>query len=306
MADQGTAKDQLSVAIAPGPNANVSGGSPAQPGSGQRRRFLGHAQLGRDVPGERRDPERRSRRCRIVHGPVRGHRGLGRPDARVLPRRRHRWSGLAAGSATTTVSRRSAFPAKLPHGTSVSGVAYARIYAIVDPEDVINQALRSNNMASSSPVLLSVVNGDANSKVPTYRGQRVRLGLGLRRQGQGRQARPRPPPKGRQGRRQEGRPAGLQAGPARRPPTKVAVKAAPQDRHAQPAGSSHQPDAQIKAQIKASPEARQGRSRQGQAQGPQPRDQAGRPGRREVDLSFPGSSTGGPNPPVVKAQERVG
>ncbi len=59
-------------------------------------------------------------------------------------------------------------PAKLPYGTNLVSPAYARIYAIVDPEDTVDQSSRGNNMASSAPVLLSVVGVDGSTTVPTY------------------------------------------------------------------------------------------------------------------------------------------
>ena len=75
--------------------------------------------------------------------------------------------GLAANS-TTNVLATVHLPAKLPYGVSIASPTYAKIYAIADPEDVVNESMRSNNMASSAPVLLAVAGTSTNTTVPTY------------------------------------------------------------------------------------------------------------------------------------------
>ena len=75
--------------------------------------------------------------------------------------------GLAANAAANVLTN-VRLPAKLPYGMTVASPAYARIYAVVDPEDVLNQSSRTNNMAASAPVLLSVVGVDGTTTVPTY------------------------------------------------------------------------------------------------------------------------------------------
>ena len=75
--------------------------------------------------------------------------------------------GLGA-NASTNVLTTVQLPSKLPYGTDLASPAYARIYAVVDPEDVVQQSSRSNNMASSAPVLLSVVGVNGETTVPTY------------------------------------------------------------------------------------------------------------------------------------------
>jgi hypothetical protein len=77
-------------------------------------------------------------------------------------------AGLAANSATTVLTTVK-LPSILPYGDTVASPAYSQIYAIVDPEDVVNESFRSNNMAASAPVLLQVVGTDGTSTtVPTY------------------------------------------------------------------------------------------------------------------------------------------
>ena len=53
--------------------------------------------------------------------------------------------------------------------TRSASPAYSQIYAITDPEDVLNETLRTNNMAPSAPVLLQVVGSNGTTTtVPTY------------------------------------------------------------------------------------------------------------------------------------------
>ncbi len=78
-------------------------------------------------------------------------------------------TGLAANSSINVLASVQ-LPGKLPYGTSLANPAYAQIYAIVDPEERIDQTMRSNNMSSSAPVLLSVATSDGSTPatVPTY------------------------------------------------------------------------------------------------------------------------------------------
>ncbi|WP_435019829.1 CARDB domain-containing protein [Tundrisphaera sp. TA3] len=166
VATQGTGKDTLSIAIAPGPKANspvpaLANLAPAAVNVSSTTLNWGQTfdvsttvqNVGRADAG--------TFTVRFVATGVAGDvsKGFFLGDATV--------TGLAAGAATTVFST-VRLPAKLPYGTKVGGATYARVYAIVDPEDVINQALRTNNMASSTPVLLSVANGDPSSRVPTF------------------------------------------------------------------------------------------------------------------------------------------
>ncbi len=76
-------------------------------------------------------------------------------------------AGLAANSATNVLAM-VRLPSILPYGTQLASLAYSKIYAVVDPEDRIDQSTRGNNIAGSAPVLLSVVGGDGTTTVPTY------------------------------------------------------------------------------------------------------------------------------------------
>jgi hypothetical protein len=76
--------------------------------------------------------------------------------------------GLAANSSTTVLTTVK-LPSILPYGDTVVSPSYSQIYAIADPEDVVNESLRSNNMAASAPVLLQVLGSNgASTTVPTY------------------------------------------------------------------------------------------------------------------------------------------
>jgi hypothetical protein len=76
--------------------------------------------------------------------------------------------GLAANGSTNVLTTVQ-LPARLPYGDKIASPAYSQIYAIADPEDVVNESLRTNNMASSAPVLLQVVGTEGtNTTVPTY------------------------------------------------------------------------------------------------------------------------------------------
>jgi hypothetical protein len=76
--------------------------------------------------------------------------------------------GLAANSVTNVLTTVK-LPSILPYGDTVVSPAYSQIYAITDPEDVLNESFRSNNMAASAPVLLQVVgSAGATTTVPTY------------------------------------------------------------------------------------------------------------------------------------------
>ena len=75
---------------------------------------------------------------------------------------------LAANSVTNVLTTVK-LPSILPFGDTVASPSFAQIYAIADPEDVVNESLRSNNMAASAPILLQVVgSGGATTTVPTY------------------------------------------------------------------------------------------------------------------------------------------
>ncbi|MDX2035267.1 MAG: CARDB domain-containing protein [Isosphaeraceae bacterium] len=74
--------------------------------------------------------------------------------------------GLAAG-ATASVNPTLSLPRRLPFGSVVSSLAYGRIVVMVDPEQSVDQTVRTNDSAASAPVLLRVLGTDGTSNVPT-------------------------------------------------------------------------------------------------------------------------------------------
>jgi hypothetical protein len=62
-------------------------------------------------------------------------------------------TSLAPG-ATQEVTQALQLPGRLPNGVTLSSVGYARIAVIVDPENVVNETLYTNNQAISAPVIV--------------------------------------------------------------------------------------------------------------------------------------------------------
>ncbi len=168
VAGQGVGLDQGPIGIAPGPQANTPPGplpdlAPASVVVSQSSLSWGQSftvgtviqnvGLGNSGPF----------RVRFVATGVAGDvaHGIFLGDTTV--------SGLAANTPINVLASVQ-LPSKLPYGTNLANPAYVRVYAIVDPEDTVDQSTRSNNMASSAPVLLSVLTADGSTPatVPTY------------------------------------------------------------------------------------------------------------------------------------------
>jgi hypothetical protein len=75
-------------------------------------------------------------------------------------------NGLAAG-ANQALTQTLNIPSRAPSGLTLDTVGYARIAVIVDPENFINETLKSNNESLSAPFILRLP-GNA-STVPTGR-----------------------------------------------------------------------------------------------------------------------------------------
>ncbi len=58
-------------------------------------------------------------------------------------------------------------PSTLPSGVTLSSVGVGRVAVYVDPDQAINESLRSNDLAESSPVTLRLLGADSTSTVPT-------------------------------------------------------------------------------------------------------------------------------------------
>jgi len=83
--------------------------------------------------------------------------------------------GIFLGDSTITglpprnsqvVSQTFTLPLRLPAGLSLSSVGVARIAVVVDPENVINENFKNNNVATSGPVTLKLMGSDGSSYVP--------------------------------------------------------------------------------------------------------------------------------------------
>ncbi len=78
-------------------------------------------------------------------------------------------SGLAAG-ANDPITQTLTLPTRLPSGVSLGNVGYGRIAVIVDPDNFINETLKSNNETISAPFIVRLP-GSATT-VPTDAGGR--------------------------------------------------------------------------------------------------------------------------------------
>jgi hypothetical protein len=58
-------------------------------------------------------------------------------------------------------------PTRIPAGMQLNGVGYARIAAIVDSENTVNESLVSNNLGESAPVVIRLPGTNGTSVVPT-------------------------------------------------------------------------------------------------------------------------------------------
>ncbi|OJW18723.1 MAG: hypothetical protein BGO49_23685 [Planctomycetales bacterium 71-10] len=73
--------------------------------------------------------------------------------------------GLAPGYSqpiTQTVS----LPSRLPSGILLDGIGTAKIVAVADPENGLNETFKNNNTATSSPVSLRLLGSDGSTFVP--------------------------------------------------------------------------------------------------------------------------------------------
>jgi hypothetical protein len=73
-------------------------------------------------------------------------------------------SGLAVG-ASQQVNQSLTLPTRLPAGVTLDSVGYARVAVIVDPQNFVNETLKSNNQSISAPFIVRLP-GNATS-VPT-------------------------------------------------------------------------------------------------------------------------------------------
>jgi hypothetical protein len=74
--------------------------------------------------------------------------------------------GLKPGADQQVVQNLS-LPTRLPSGIVLSSVGYARIAAVIDPENTLNETFKNNNVSTSSPITLRVLGTNGTSFVPS-------------------------------------------------------------------------------------------------------------------------------------------
>ncbi len=75
--------------------------------------------------------------------------------------------GLAAGG-NQSITQTLHLPGRLPNGVNINGNSTGRIAMVVDPQDVINETIKTNNVSESNPVTLRLLGTDGSTTVPTY------------------------------------------------------------------------------------------------------------------------------------------
>lgn len=73
-------------------------------------------------------------------------------------------NGLAPG-AVQTINQTLTLPSRLPAGVNIGSVGYGRVSVLIDPQNLVNEALRSNSNSISAPFLIRLP-GNATT-VPT-------------------------------------------------------------------------------------------------------------------------------------------
>ncbi|MDG3005675.1 CARDB domain-containing protein [Paludisphaera mucosa] len=73
--------------------------------------------------------------------------------------------GLAPGYVQA-ISQTVSLPSRLPSGILLDGIGTAKIVAIADPENGLNETFKNNNTATSAPVSLRLLGSDGTTFVP--------------------------------------------------------------------------------------------------------------------------------------------
>jgi hypothetical protein len=74
--------------------------------------------------------------------------------------------GIKAGTSQT-IQQTLQIPGRLPSGLQVNGTGVARILVEVDPENSVDETFKTNNLASSGPIVLRLPGTGGNTLVPT-------------------------------------------------------------------------------------------------------------------------------------------
>lgn len=75
-------------------------------------------------------------------------------------------SGLKAGF-TQTIQQTVQIPTRLPNGLQLNSVGNGRILVWVDPENTVDETIKSNNLSSSAPIVLKLLGADGTTTVPS-------------------------------------------------------------------------------------------------------------------------------------------
>ena len=73
--------------------------------------------------------------------------------------------GLAPGSSQY-VSQNLTLPYRLPAGITLNSLGTGHVVAVLDPENVLNETFKNNNIATSGPITLRLLGTDGTSFVP--------------------------------------------------------------------------------------------------------------------------------------------
>jgi hypothetical protein len=68
---------------------------------------------------------------------------------------------------TQNIIQSLTLPSRLPFGYNIASITTGRIIAIVDQENTVDEAVKTNNSATSAPITLQLLGGGANATVPT-------------------------------------------------------------------------------------------------------------------------------------------
>jgi len=75
-------------------------------------------------------------------------------------------SGIKAGYSQNIIQSLK-LPSRLPFGYNIASLTYGRIVAIVDPENTVDETIKTNNTAVSAPFTLQLLGANGTTTVPT-------------------------------------------------------------------------------------------------------------------------------------------
>ena len=75
-------------------------------------------------------------------------------------------SGVKAGFSQYVIQSVT-LPSRLPYGFSIASITTGRIVAVIDPENTIDEPLKTNNSAASAPITLQLLGSNGTTTVPS-------------------------------------------------------------------------------------------------------------------------------------------